>query len=466
MFSNILKEGVITADPNKISRGTVFVDISHNRKNNIIYEAYNKGASLIFTSKNVSDPELPVIKVREANDTLFLLLDKYYNKPQEKIKLIAIGGNSQKEVVADIVNKMFLSGIDEHFYNKGHARHDIVCSSDLESLFISMQHNLNSGAAIMPVVLDLMSSNSYNISGLSFDCGILTSFEYSDLYSNTSQQLQALLSAYSNVPAGKPILINIDEQLSLDFVSQNKSAIIITYGLNKKSAVTATSIDINEALSFNYCLQRTIKTRNGNTIEPFEMPIKLKLSGEDSIYIALAAITCCLYYDFDILQIKKVIENYYGYKRRFQTIHKSKFTIIDNYCCLPSDYNAVFRTVQSLSFNKLRPVISICSGLKPGYYEQSAKNILEWCKILNIDEVIITEALLDKDTKNLIPYRILKSYKRVFEDNNISLKHYRTFKASTEYAIKCAKENDIVLMLGGKEMELALDKIFNQMRLN
>jgi UDP-N-acetylmuramate-alanine ligase len=45
-------------------------------------------------------------------------------------------------------------------------------------------------------------------------------------------------------------------------------------------------------------------------------------SGKPRIYNALAAITCGLYYDLDISDIKESIESYKGSARHFQKIYE------------------------------------------------------------------------------------------------------------------------------------------------
>lgn len=67
----------------------------------------------------------------------------------------------------------------------------------------------------------------------------------------------------------------------------------ITYGLNGKTTVTASSIDDIENLCFSYCLQRTLFTIKNSVVQPFEKPMKVKGTSED-IYPYLAAYTCLL----------------------------------------------------------------------------------------------------------------------------------------------------------------------------
>ncbi len=86
-------------------------------------------------------------------------------------------------------------------------------------------------------------------------------------------------------------LLNSDEETKLNI--KNKT-VVISYGLNPLSTVTASSIKYDdEILCFQFCLQRTIYSLSGKKIEPQEFPIRLKRKGL-KIHSALAIVTFAL----------------------------------------------------------------------------------------------------------------------------------------------------------------------------
>ena len=65
-------------------------------------------------------------------------------------------------------------------------------------------------------------------------------------------------------------MLNTDEPIPL----YNPSSVVITYGLNPLSTVTASSISTEEGLTcFSCCLQRSIVTLRGEILEPQEFPV-------------------------------------------------------------------------------------------------------------------------------------------------------------------------------------------------
>lgn len=87
------------------------------------------------------------------------------------------------------------------------------------------------------------------------------------------------------------IIFNSDSIQKINF--QCSSIYVITYGLNGKTTVTASSIDNRDSLCFSYCLQRSIFNIAGEVIHPFEKPYKFD-GKPNLIYYYLAAITSCI----------------------------------------------------------------------------------------------------------------------------------------------------------------------------
>ena len=100
----------VTADWQKVLPGMVYVDLLENKSKKEIFNAYQNGASVIFTTQNITNPELPVIKVNNVYETLLLMLNKHFNSPQDKLKLVAISGSNDKDIVLDLLHKIL--GID------------------------------------------------------------------------------------------------------------------------------------------------------------------------------------------------------------------------------------------------------------------------------------------------------------------------------------------------------------------
>ncbi|WP_432408606.1 hypothetical protein [Wukongibacter sp. M2B1] len=103
------------------------------------------------------------------------------------------------------------------------------------------------------------------------------------------------------------IMINNDNKGIYKYFDSLKDKIIVTYGLNAKSTITASSLYINENISFNCCIQRGLTTSNGNEIEQMEFPIKIRQCDGFNISYFLSAIGLALIYEIPVTKIQKTM---------------------------------------------------------------------------------------------------------------------------------------------------------------
>ncbi|KGG79873.1 hypothetical protein Y919_09370 [Caloranaerobacter azorensis H53214] len=152
---------------------------------------------------------------------------------------------------------------------------------------------------VFPKILDFI----YNFK---FDIAVHTSIENS--YPEDFFKIQKEL--FCKLDRGKIAIINIDDNNALRLIEDNNSALVVTYGLNNKASLTASSISITDYINLVVCLQRSLTTIQGVDIGTLEFPITLKSLAENNIYSALASIAVVLSLNVDIEIIKKSIASF------------------------------------------------------------------------------------------------------------------------------------------------------------
>ena len=126
---------------------------------------------------------------------------------------------------------------------------------------------------------------------------------------NRQVYLDNKVKLINNLAKDSLLIINSDDKESINHSRENKKCIVMTYGLNAKSSITTSSIDFDDNIKFNLCLQRKLNTLENNHIEQFEHPISTNLKEIENLYSTLAAICALLYLDIDINLIAKSISN-------------------------------------------------------------------------------------------------------------------------------------------------------------
>lgn len=413
----------VTSDPQKVRPGMIYVDLSARRNRKQIYEAYMNGAYLIFTPYNISDPELPVVKIKSPEDTLYAMFERFYGTRERSTKLIAVFGESDNSMLLDLVRRIFYVG----------------------------NASANIGIEAIPITIDANISNLFYLGNISIDCAILADGGYLE----SGHGNHGTYEDISRLLYKKTILVNNDEPLAAKAAEACSDTTAVTYGLNKKAIVTASSIDIDENICFNYCVQKSFRSRNGNIVTPFEIPMRLNAMGIHNLYNALAAITCGLYYDIDIGNIKSLVENYKAPARHFQKIYEGDYTIIDNYCGSIYDYNAAFESMQILNYENLMLIISISRNSSTGFHSEKARLIAEWAKTLKCREVILTSCMDGDLQLGELPLKNIRIYKKVFMDSDIPFKYYHLLQHAIERSLSQLRKKELLMILGSDEMNIA-----------
>lgn len=457
----------VTADWKKVLPGMVYVDLQESKSRKEIYNAYHNGASLIFTTQNISNPELPVIKVNNVYETMLLMLNNHFHSPQDKVKLIAISGSDDKDIVLDLLHNVMgekseklnlksENGFSDYFNS--------LNSMTIEDMYEYLNKIASLGEHIMPIIVDYKLKYFKFINSFKFDCALITGVNSVDV-GDKNYVLSSIRSFVSQIPQNKPIIVNNDDDMMLKALEGGKNAIVITYGLNKKAAVTATSIDVNQQTTFNYCLQRSFKTNSGILIEPCEMPITMNLLGSRSIYNALAVITCALYYDADFDYIKTALQSYIAPYRRFELSVIQGITVLDNYCSSAGELDKTLEGIQLLNYNKLRLLLAANKNESSDYVDNTVKVVCQWGSILGMEEVVICGCL---DINNILePLSIndIRKLKKALK-GLVQVKYIEKLQDAIEYISLRVKESDMLVLAGGEEMNNAKMLLGEQLKMN
>jgi len=459
----------ITSNWRRVKPGSIYFDFAEKRNRKELMEAYKNGASIIYTEKNISDPRIPVVKTDKLNNTFVELLKYHYLSDLQYFTFIAITGSKGKKTVSNMLEHIFNSefiGVNNYInsdINKNFSKNKRLESAlYIESVYKSLKNYRIKNIKYIPVVTDTDTSFDF-LNMFDFDLGIVTNIttEDKDKDEDLDIRFENLKSFYPSDGPINTLILNIDAPDSLKILEKNNQMIVITYGLNDKAAVNATSIDFGDGIYFNYSLQRSIKTISGKTIEAFEVPIKLKALGNYNIYNALAAITCALYYDIEIDYIRKALSCFNGLYRSLQKIKIDKFVLIDHCCLNISDYSAAFDSIQTLDYKKIFIIASINSEIDIESHKKICDIICQWSNALRVSKIVLTGCMEYRSTDEFEGKKESKLYQRQLSVNEIKNDYYSNLEDAINHTIVRISEGDLLLILGGEELDTAQKTIFN-----
>ncbi len=438
MFKGLNREfgiNTITTDADKIKPGMIYVD-TDKAKDIDFSNVCNKGASLIITEKSVTDNEYPIITVANVDKAFLFVLNSLYDGILQKIRFVPVYSSNKGNIFIEILKAIFRKN-----YLKGSDTFKLPLDKKtyyIEDFFYNILDCFLQRILIIPIHINPNYQSIENTILQNSDCVIVD--EGSAFISEIKRNQDV------------PIIVNIDDPCALSTIKAKKDSVIITYGLNKKAAITATSIDYGECTCFNYCLQRTFYSKEGIKKEPFEAPFKINGLGINRIYAALASISCALYYDVDLKQIEDSLLDYNDNNKDFLIKKFEEFTLMVCFSDSPFDYNEALETVQFIDYHSLYLIISGNLILEPHAKRAFINTYQVLAKNLNIKETIIVN-----DTPCNKGNRIFHNAD-IFEylgEENLNIKSFGNLIKAVTYVINTIGKQDVLLMLGGDEFNIS-----------
>lgn len=466
----------ITCNSKKVKQGFAFVAIKGNNfdGNDFIDEAIDKGAKVIITEKDLN-LDVHVIKVENARKKLAELLNEFYDFPSEKLKLIGVTGTNGKTTTTHLIAEIFMKagyntgligtlGIKEN----GKYITKSLTTPDSEILYKTLYDFVNDGIEVVIMEVSSHGLKYYRDYGLKYDVAIHTNIDrdHLNLHKTLDDYINTKKKLFDSLERNKLAIINTDDKNAIKLIKGNNNAIILNYGLNHNSTLTASSMVIKEKISFNLCLQRSIITYHGNEIEPFEYQISSNLMGRHNVYNILASIGAALYFDIKLEVINKALNSYKGVHRRFEKIYEGDFVVIDDFCHNPASYQAILETIQGLSYNKLVIINSIRGNRGIQINEENARILAKFAPILgNIEFILsLSEDVVSKSDK--VSNEEKDIYKEIFDNKEITYKIYNTLYESIKEALSVAKKNDIILLFGAQGMDKGREILYKLLEVN
>jgi UDP-N-acetylmuramoyl-L-alanyl-D-glutamate--2,6-diaminopimelate ligase len=461
----------ISCDSRKVKPGDAFIAINGLKVdgNNYINEAIKKGASVVFSEKKINSTKIPVIQIKDARSFLGRLSAEFYNHPSNKLNVIGITGTNGKTTTSYLIYNLLNYEIKQagligtvEVDTGGEKRSGglttpapIPLQKDMNEMFIN---NLKYAC------MEVSSHGIYlkRIEGIKFAVKIGTNIspDHFDLHSNFSEYLNVKKSFLKESSYDTLVLINNDDKYFRNFgqIAINQ----LNFGIKLPSDVMAININYSGINTFfNYSLKKNIITKT--KLKPVQIPIKMKLLGLHNIYNAIIAITVGLYYGIKSEIIQNFFLSFPGVWRRLQLIYNKKFNIIDDCAHNPGSYEAAFRAIKNLKFQKIIIVNSLRGNRGVRINQENAFTLSRLLFQLK-DYILITSNC--NDVVKVID-QVTNEEEEVFlktlKENNTNFIHYQEQKDALKKALNIVNNGDLILLLGPHAMDNAGENILKML---
>lgn len=431
----------IENDSRIIKKGDMFVAIKGFTVDGhkFIDEAIKKGAVCILVEQDVNIVEnVSVIKVEDTIDALAHISSIFYGEPSKKLNIIGVTGTNGKTSVTYLIKNIFqeykrniavigtLGSIinNEMINNKNTTPESLTLQRYLKKMV-----DTDIEYCVMEVsshALDLK-----RVEYVDYQVGIFTNLseDHLDYHVTMENYYKSKLKLFNITK--KYNIINYDDPYGKRMLKEIKNNIpIITYGLDEKCDVSAKNI-VYHSNGVDFVLV----TPKGS------IPIKMKLLGKFNVYNALAAISCGIAFNVDLLTIKKAIESLSGIKGRFELVplENRDFSVIIDYAHTPDGLEKVLSTINQ--FAEGRVIVVFGAG---GNRDKEKRPIMGEVASNLADFLVVTSDNPRYEDPDKIINDILVGVKR----GKAKYVAITDRKEAIRYALENAQPKDTILLAG------------------
>ncbi len=419
----LIEKRKIKTNSKYIDKGDIFVCALSSNKEQYLWDALRKEASLVITDKPIKHRKVLVVQ-KDINRYLKELLDKKYYCPLSNKTLIGITGTDGKTTTASILRYM-LEGAS-------------IGTNGLE--FIDYHENLLNTTPSLDVLYDCfkkinehhltkiimeVSSESYltkRIPYLSFDIGIFLNIskEHLDKHPNFMNYLACKKELLQN---SQLKIINRDTKYFKDITKGLTN--YVTFG-KKKSDLQI----LHYKLSFT---KTAIKFKYQKKIYHLNSP----LLGKYNVYNLAAAILCMfkMYYSFSNIQER--ILKIQGIPGRMEKLIIHGHLVIIDYAHTENATKNVLQFLKKYTNKKIVTIVG-CAG---GRYKEKRANIGK--TVLKYSHYVY---LTMDDPRWENPYDIIKEMLKKTKKKNYEIVLSR--REAIIKALKMLKKDELLLILG------------------
>ena len=365
---------------------------------------------------------------------------KFYNYPDQKLKLIGITGTDGKTTTATIIRDLLGSDICGYIGTngiEGKKISDTSSNTTPECHLIYKYLYLFSCEDLKYVSMETSSEAFYRkrLEPFKFDIGILTNVteDHLNIHKTIDNYINSKKQLFRQLKDRGTAVLNRDDKYYKDFKDLSRN--VLTYGKSKKADLIIENFyedsDYTKII-FKY------KNRDYDVLSP--------LLGELNVYNLSAAILCLIVLGFSFEDIISRISNISTPSGRCEFLNfNQKYKVVLDYAHTPNGLNNILNYLNKIKRNRIITVVGSAGGREKEKRSKMGEVVLE-----KSDIVIFT---MD-DPRNEDPKDIIKE---MINDREGCYEIIVDREEAIKYALEHAKKEDIILIAGkGRDNYMAI----------
>lgn len=439
----------INVNSKLVKEGNMFIAMVGDNVDghSFVEEAYYKGAKYFILNNdklpniNYSNfKDVTIIKVENTRECLSQIINNFYYNPSKRFKLIGVTGTNGKTSITTIAKHVFMKlnyktgliGTIENYINNTiiDVEKTNPTTPDCVELGAIMDRFVEEHVDIALMEVSSMALKTNRVRKCEFDIVVYSNIspEHLDNHKTMDDYVDSKLLLFD---MAKKAVVNIDDEYSERVVKQCQGD-IIKYGIKNVDYCDLYAKDIiftNDNVSFKVVY-------NNN-----EITLTIGTPSEFAIYNYLAVIGICLMNGIDLIDMAQILHDDIPIKGRYELIKSDKpFAIIIDYAHTPAALENLLKAVRKNDMYKRVITIFGCGGDK----DKRKRSVMGKISQQLSDISIITS----DNPRREEPKLIMEDIRNGMDESTKNYYLIEDRKKAIEYAIKIAKVNDVILIVG------------------
>lgn len=418
----------VTDTTHRLKKGCAFVCIKGNTVDGhrLYKKALEAGAAAIIAQENLETPL--AVKVQDTKKAYALMCKAFFGNACDRLSLIGVTGTNGKTSVSFMIKGILreLSVECGLFGTLGCFTDECLitglttpCPYELHKMFKALE---NKGIRYCVLEASSQALHQQRLYGITFDVGVFTNLTRDHLdYHKSLNNYKACKKLLFK--SSKKAVVNGDDE-NAAYISEGFSGDILTYG---KGDCDLKATDIRVYSGKTEFLVSGIKAA-------------VNTPGEFSVYNSLAALGAVSLLGFPLEEAARALLNVMPVKGRLERLSlNTDFSVILDYAHTPDGLKNAIEAVKSTSSGRVISVFG-CGGER----DRGKRPIMGFLASRLSDIVIITSDNPRGENAEAIIEDIYEGAKR--NEGFYALIPSR--RDGIAFALKCARRNDTVLLLG------------------
>ena len=432
---DILVRG-IKINSSEVEDGDLFVctkGVTADR-HDFIDDAKKHGAVALIVSRDIRDPDVPTIKVPDTNRELPYLCQKFYDYPDQKLRMIGVTGTDGKTSVTTIIQTLIGSDLCGYIGTNGRSCAGFTgdnpnTTPDAQNLYLYLDEFVRYGCKYASIETSSEAFFRGRLQAMKFDISAYTNItsEHLNIHGTFENYLASKLMLFRQTKKDGFSILNHDDP----YYEQVRNACngqILSYGVGEDNDLRIVDYQLfpdHSMIHFEY----------QNRVYDIESP----LLGDFNVYNLACAILCVLAAGFNMETIIGKISAIKISGRLEMLKTNAPYYVMVDYAHTPNGISKLLNFVHTL--NVLRSIVVIGqAGERDPYKRPKVGNVV----VENATHAIFTYEDPRSEDPMAICQDIISELKETHQNYEIVLDR----REAIQKAIDMAEENDIVLILG------------------